>query len=140
MTPETRSLVEALWARPDLTQAGRGALARAFPEAPPAMLDTAAFHLFTDGCTAAFGWLASLERFLRQPENGLDSGATWHLLYHLYNWQQVEALLPFSPSGLAERLTDAKQFLSEGDLEAAERVLTDLQAAVNGELRPPKVE
>jgi hypothetical protein len=104
------------------------------------MLDTAAFHLFTDGCAAAFEWLASLERFLRDPESGLDPGATWHLLYHLYNWQQVEALLPWGPSGLAERLADAKQFLSEGDLVAAERVLAELQTAMHGELRPPEVK
>src|SRR5262245_17526510 len=94
MTSETWSLVEALRGRSDLAHVGRAALVQAFPEAPPAMLDTAAFHLFTDGCGAAAEWLATLERFLRQPDEGLDFGATWHLLYHLYNWLQVEALLP----------------------------------------------
>jgi hypothetical protein len=57
-------LVEALRARGDLTRTGRAALAAAYPDAPAAMLDTAAFHLFTDGARAAVGWLAGLERFL----------------------------------------------------------------------------
>jgi hypothetical protein len=55
---ETWSLVEALRARGELTAAGRAALAAAYADAPPVMLDTAAFHLFTDGAAAAIGWLA----------------------------------------------------------------------------------
>jgi len=140
MTSETWSLVEALRGRSDLAHVGRAALVQAFPEAPPAMLDTAAFHLFTDGCGAAAEWLATLERFLRRPDEGLDFGATWHLLYHLYNWLQVEALLPYTRARLGERLGDAEQFLSEGDVASANRVLAELRAAVNGGLRPPKVE
>jgi hypothetical protein len=104
------------------------------------MLDTAAFHLFTDGAAAAVGWLAGLEQFLRDPGAGLDYGATCHLLYHLYNWQQFAALLPVGRADLAERLVDAEQLLAEGDPVAAGRILRDLRAAVEGRLSPPDLE
>jgi len=140
MASETWLLIEALRSRTDLAQAGRAALAQAFPEAPSAMLDTAAFHLFTEGCEAAFGWLVSLESFLRRPKGGLDYGATWHLLYHLYNWQQFQALLPCGPAELGKRLEEIEQFLVERDVESVGRGLRELRAAVEGGLQPPNVE
>lgn len=137
---DTWSLVEALRSRTDLAELGRAALRLAHPDAPDVMIDTAAFHLFSDGCKAAVEWLASLERFIQRPRDGLDYGATWHLLYHLYNWQQFQALLPCGPIGLAERLGDVQQFLAEGDAEAANLVLTQLRAAVDGAMTPPDTE
>jgi len=133
-------LVERLRARPNLSEAGRTAMGRAYPNAPSEMLDTAAFHLFTDGREAAAEWLTNLERLLQRPEDGLDFGATWHLLYHLYNWHQFQALLPCGRTGLKEQLGDALKFLEEQDSEAAKRVLENLRAALEGQLKPPKVE
>src|SRR5687768_11344140 len=111
--PETQELVAALLRRSDLTEAGRAALCNAFPLAPPAMLDAAVFHVFTDGVTAAAEWLAAWERFLREPGRGVDESATCHLLYHLYNWQQFQALLPAGRDGVLELLGDAKQYLAD---------------------------
>src|SRR5581483_10361567 len=53
VNPETPELVAALLRRPDLSEAGRAALRQAFPDAPPAMLSAAVFHVFTDGVGAA---------------------------------------------------------------------------------------
>ena len=38
--------------------------------------------------------IAAIERFIRDPTGGLDYGAVSHVVYHLYNWQQFQALLP----------------------------------------------
>jgi hypothetical protein len=101
------------------------------------MLDTAVFHVFTDGVAAAAEWLAALERFLRDPSQGLDDGATCHLLYDLYNWQQFQVLLPAGREGVLELLGDAKQFLAEEDPQAVRRVLDSLEEMFRGGLQPP---
>jgi hypothetical protein len=126
--------------RPELSEAGRAALRQVFPDAPPAMLSAAVFHVFTDGVAAAAAWLAAVERFLRDPSLGLDGGATYHLLYHLYNWQQFQALLPAGKQGVLELLGDTKLFLSEGDPESAGRALRQLEEMFQAGLQPPEIQ
>jgi hypothetical protein len=133
-------LVAALVQRANLPEATRSALQEAFPDAPRAMIETAAFHVATDGVAAAVQWLAAVERFLREPDKGLDYGATWHLLYHLYNWQQFQSLLPHGRTGILERIEDAKFHLSEGDTEALRAVLKQLEEMFQGGLQPPQLE
>ncbi len=140
MQSDTQELVAALFRRSDLAEVGTAALRRAYPEAPPAMLEAAAFHLFTDGAPAAAAWLAALERFLRDPAGGFDDGKTHHLLYHLYNWQQFQALLPAGREEVLELLGDAKQFLAEEDPQAVRRVLDSLEEMFRAGLRPPAIE
>lgn len=72
-------LIDALLARPNAIEDARRAFTKRFPDAPKEMIDTATFHVCVDGIDAALVWLASIEQFLRQPNNGLCSGATWHL-------------------------------------------------------------
>src|SRR5262249_13052313 len=122
------------------SEAGRAALHQAFPNAPPAMLSAAVFHVFTDGVAAAAGWLAALERFLREPGLGIDEGATYHLLYHLYNWQQFQALLPTGKHGVLELLGDAKQFLSEGDPASVGRLLGQLEEMFQAGRQVPAIK
>jgi hypothetical protein len=138
---EAIALMSALLARPDARSAAVEAFRRAYPDAPEAMIITAAFHVATDGIGAAVDWLAAVERFLQNPEAGLDYGATWHLLYHLYNWQQFEALLPIGREGLRERLNDVRTLLeSEDDKVAALRVVKELLTSIDGDVTPPKFE
>lgn len=133
--------MNALLARPDAASDAREAFRGAYPDAPQSMIETAAFHVATDGIRAAVDWLAAVERFLQAPQSGLDYGATWHLLYHLYNWQQFEALLPIGRAGLLARLDDVRLFLeSEDDKESAVRVIKDLLASFGGTVTPPKME
>ena len=108
---EALKLIDALLARPNAIEDGRIAFAKRFPDAPKEMIDTATFHVCVDGIDAALVWLASIEQFLRTPENGLDYGATWHLLYHLYNWQQFDALLPLGKTGIAWHRVNADAIL-----------------------------
>jgi hypothetical protein len=104
------------------------------------MVETAAFHVFTDGVPAAVAWLAAAERFLRDPGAGLNAAVTCHLLYHLYNWQQFQALLPVGREAVLELLQDAKQFLAEEDPQAVGRVLDHLEDMFSAGLQPPNIE
>jgi hypothetical protein len=140
LKPESWELVAALVQRPDLADAVRAALKQAYPEAPPAMIDTATFHLAVDGVDAAIDWLAAVERFLREPGKGLDYAATCHLLYHLFNWQQFQSLLPYGRAGMLEWLEQAKFHLSESDTKAAGVALKQIEEMFQGGLQPPLIE
>jgi hypothetical protein len=139
VSPETWRLVRALLERPDLAADAARAFRRAYPDAPAPMIETAVHNVFREGVGAALDWVAAAERFLREPGEGLDYGATWHVVYHLYNWQQFQALLPLGRDGMLERLQDMRQFLAEGNAEAAEAVRAQLEQAFRGDGAPPGV-
>ena len=139
VSPETLDLVHALLGRTELVQAATAAFRSAYPDAPPHMIDTAVFHVFRDGVGAALEWVAAAERFLREPNAGFDYGATWHAVYHLYNWQQFQALLPIGREGMLDRLSDLKLFLSENNPKAAAEVVKQLEELIRGDVQPPGV-
>jgi hypothetical protein len=136
---ETWELVNALLARSNLAATAEAAFRQAYPDAPAQMIDAAVHHVFRDGIGAALDWVAAAERFLRDPSGGVDYGATWHVVYHLYNWQQFEAVLPIGRVGVLERLRDMKLFLEEGDATAAEGVRKQLEELFGGDVAPPAV-
>jgi hypothetical protein len=103
------------------------------------MIEAAIVHVFSDGVGAALEWVAAAERFLRNPAAGFDYGATWHAVYHLYNWLQFQALLPIGRDGVMDRLADLKLFLAENDTEAASSVVTQLEQLFRGDVQPPRV-
>ena len=139
ISSETWETVNALLGRTDLIAVATDAFRRAYPDAPQHMIEAAVFHVFRDGVGAALEWVAAAERFLRDPSHSLDHGATWHVVYHLYNWQQFEALLPIGREGVLERLKDMRLFLKEGDPEAAQGVLKQLEEMFGGDVLPPRV-
>jgi hypothetical protein len=139
VTPEAWELVNALLRRSDVGTAARAAFRRAYPDAPEHMVDAAVFHVYGDGVGAALNWVAATERFLRKPEAGLNHGATSHVVYHLYNWLQFEAVLPIGREGVLERLEDLKLFLRENDPKAAEGVVKQLEELFRGDVAPPGV-
>ena len=136
---QTLDLVHALLARGDVAEVAAVALQTAYPDAPPHMIEAAVFHVFRDGVGAALGWVAAAERFLRDPAAGFDYGATSHAVYHLYNWQQIQALLPVGREGVLERLADLKVFVSEGSTEAAAQIIRQLEEMFRGEVQPPTI-
>jgi hypothetical protein len=131
--------VNALLGRAEVLEAAAVAFRRAYPDAPPHMIEAAVFHVFRDGVGAAMDWVAAAERFLRDPDAGFDYGATWHAVYHLYNWQQFQALLPIGREGVLDRLADIKLFLSENNREEAARVVKQLEELFGGDVQPPEV-
>ncbi len=136
---ESVRLMQALLARPDAAAVAAGAFRKAYPDAPQAMIDAAVFHVVIDGVEATVDWLAAVERFIRDPSEGLDFGAVWHVVYHLYNWLQFEALMPMGATGLKEHLGDVKHFIEEDDKEAALDVLKRLVSAIEGDAGPPGI-
>lgn len=103
------------------------------------MIEAAIFHVFRDGVEAALDWVAAAERFLRNPDEGFDDRATWHAVYHLYNWQQFQALLPIGRHGVLDRLADIKLFLSEDNRKAAAAVVKQLEEMFRGDVQPPGI-
>lgn len=139
VAPETVELVHALLARDKFYEPATAAFRQAFPDAPENMIEAAFYHAFQDGIGAALDWVAAAERFLREPGQGFDFGATMHAVYHLYNWQQLQTLLPIGRAGVLERLGDIQLFLSENDSAAALRVVKQLEALFRGDVQPPGI-
>jgi hypothetical protein len=134
-------LIQALMEREDWRETAKQALRKAYPEAPAEMVRCAVYHVYEDGVRAALEWVAAAEQFLQDPSKSIDYGATFHLLYHLYNWQQFQALLPDGRTGVVALLNDIKHFLEkEDDPKAALSTTNDLIRMFEAGLSPPKVE
>jgi hypothetical protein len=144
MPPQNRTehlaQAAALFARPDLGEAGRNAFAKAYPHAPAEMISTAAFHVYVDGCDAALAFIAEAERFLRDPSQELNYAATYELLYHVYNWHQFRALLPEGKPGVMELLAELKQFVAEDDRDAIVKTAEELEDLLDGHKSYPDFE
>jgi hypothetical protein len=138
-TRDTLDLVHALVGRAEVAETAAAAFRQAYPDAPPHMIEAAVYHVFRDGVGAALDWVAAAERFLRDPAGGFDYGATWHAVYHLYNWQQFQALLPIGRDGVLERMADVKVLLAENNPEAAAEVINQLEELFRGDVQPPGV-
>ncbi len=134
---ERWELARALFERADAPCDARAAFRRKYPTAPKEMIDTAAFHVYVDGPEAVLDWLADAELFLRDPDHKLCCGVTWHLLYHVYNWHQFEALLPDGTSGVLGLLADLKQFAEDGELEGVQQTVKELERMFDGNVDCP---
>lgn len=137
--PGSLELIHALLKRANLRETADAAFRKAYPSAPQQMIETATFHVLTEGVGAMLEWVAEVERFLRDPGKGISSGATYHVLYHLYNWQQFEALLPDGRAGMLEWVNQLKESLDVDDLDAAKKECQRLEDMLQGGLRPPTI-
>jgi hypothetical protein len=133
-------LVQALFARNDWTADGRALLKELYPSAPEPMVSTAAHHLYVDGAEALLRMLASLELSLRTRQLEVDEGVVWELLYHAYNWQQFQALLPGGLGELHDFVDEALGFVEEGDLEAIRSHLKEIKDRLEGHRDTPTFE
>jgi hypothetical protein len=125
-------MVRELLARKDVDRAAKLAFQEAYPAAPEAMIDTAVFHTYRDGIGAALDWLVSLALFLRDPSQEIEMGTTYHLLYHLYNWYQFNALLPEGKDGVLSQLQEIKELARDGDTERVIAALEGLEEMFGG--------
>jgi len=91
---EKLSLAIASMRRSDARASGLEVLKKRFPSAPQAMLDSAVFHLYLELPRALRDLLAQIELSITKPEEHLHWGVTYEALYHLYNYLQLEALMP----------------------------------------------
>ncbi|MBN3874153.1 hypothetical protein [Nostoc sp. JL33] len=125
-------IIRTLLQRSNLSSQAKQAFRQAYPNAPEEMLKTAVFHTYVDGIEAVIDWLVDLELFLREPSHQLDIGVTYHLLYHLYNWYQFNALLPDGKAGVLERLKEIKDLPSDGDIKAILTAVEELESMFEG--------
>jgi hypothetical protein len=125
--------VLTLLQRSNLRDEAKQALRQVYPDAPEGMLETAIFHTYVDGVRAAIDWLVDLELCLREPKREPDTGVTYHLLYHLYNWSQFSALLPEGKTGVLERLKEIKALVKDGEIEAILTTVEYLESMFEGD-------
>ncbi|MGB3533774.1 MAG: hypothetical protein WBA13_09675 [Microcoleaceae cyanobacterium] len=109
----------------------------AYPHAPEKMISTAVFHIYVDGIIAALDWLVEVEFFLQNPKPLLSHGITFHLIYHLYNWLQFEAIIPETNENLLEQISDVQAAIEDNDKDAALYLLEELKEKFEGNLNPP---
>ncbi|MEH2000367.1 MAG: hypothetical protein V7L00_16735 [Nostoc sp.] len=126
-------IIRTLLQRSNLSSQAKQAFRQAYPNASEEMLKTAVFHTYVDGIEAVIDWLVDLELFLREPSHQLDIGVTYHLLYHLYNWYQFNALLPDGKAGVLERLKEIKDLASDGDIKAILPAVEELESMFEGD-------
>jgi hypothetical protein len=135
---DSRALLASLLQRgPERIELAREMFRRKYPEATEQMVSAAVFHLFADGIDACVVWLADLERFLSDPDHKLCYGSSSHLLYHVYNWHQLEALIPHGKSGMHDLLDDILQFAAEDDMESVKRAAAEFKNLLEGHDQPP---
>ena len=137
---ERLELALALLARTDRRADGVAALRRTYPAAPDAMLQTAAHHIYTDGAPAVIAFLADAELAIREPGHEIDYGAIWQVLYSVYNWLQLRALLPNATDEMLSILEDIAYLVEQGDREHLLESVEDLRSVVQGHRLPPEVE
>ena len=133
-------LATALLQRVDRVSDAENAFRRKFPTAPNEMIQTAVFHVYVDGPDSVISWLADAELFLRDPLHNLSSGVTSHLLYHVYNWLQFRALLPEGKSGVLELLKELKQHARDGELDAVQQAVKELEELLDGNIGAPDIQ
>ena len=137
----SRALLDALLDRgSDRIEVARETFRFKYPEATEQMVSAAVFHLFTDGVDACVQWLADLERFLSDPDHQLCHGASSHLLYHVYNWHQLESLMPHGKSAMHNLLDDILESVDENDMDGVRTAASEFKAILEGHDVPPSVE
>ena len=137
---EKLEVIKALLNRKNVRSDGLEAFECAYPDAPLSMLEAATFHIYVDGIDAVFDWLLEIERFLRDPSSTIDYGKTSHLIYHLYNWIQLQTIIPEGKRGILEKVSDLKDALEDDDFEAVREITFDLESILSGDLNPPNFE
>jgi len=120
LTPDQRlELGLALLRRTDRKTEGLERLRKFFPSAPEEMLQTAAWHLYSEAPRAAVDFLAEIELTLRDDDPHFHGPAGVDLLYHFYNFLQFRALVPRGGAGLLECVEELQEFVESGDKEGA---------------------
>ena len=138
---DSRALLDALLNRGSgRIEVARETFRRKYPEATEQMVSAAVFHLFTDGVDACVEWLIDLERFLSDPDHQLCHGASSHLLYHVYNWHQLESLMPHGKSAMHDLLDDILESVADNDMDGVRSAASEFKAILDGHDVPPSVE
>jgi len=88
----------------------------------------------------ALGLLAWIELNIREGIHERHAGLSFDLQYHLYNWLQAEALVPYGRQDVFDELAEIKDCLSRNDKESAAAILDSLIERFETSVSPPDVE
>jgi hypothetical protein len=138
---DSRALLNGLLDRgSDRIELARQMFRVKYPEATEPMVSAAVFHLYVDGVDACVEWLAELERFLADAEHKPSSGASLHLLHHVYNWHQIKSLMPHGKYMMHDLLDDILESVAENDMVGVNNAASELKAILDGNDTAPSVE
>ena len=140
--PEATRLELALacLARGDRRDEAFAMLQRRYPDAPEELLRSAAFHLYWKLPEVLRDTLAQIELALRESDPELHWGVVSDALYHLYNWLQVEALLPWGKQAVWEELEELRELIKADDKDGAMGTLKRLMDQIGGSASEPRIE
>lgn len=111
-----------------------------FPSVAEDLARSISFHVYQELPDVAVDLLAWIELNLREGTHERHAGIDFDLRYHLYNWLQAEALVPYGRQDVFEELTEIKDCLSRDDKESAAAILNSLIERFETTMRPPDVE
>jgi len=134
---EKLDLAIALAKRQNLFDLGLARMRQQYPSAPDALLQSGAYHLYAELAGAFIDVLAQLELTLRNPQHRIAEVQVFHPAYHLYNWLQLEALLPWARADFFAELKALKECLSGDDVKGASELLETIFQQFEGSSPPP---
>lgn len=134
---EKLKLAVALARRTDRAELGLERLKVRFPGAPDEVLSSGAYHLYSELVSSFVDVLAHIELSLQDPSHAVDEGLLYHPAYHLYNWLQLRALLPWGRHDFLNQLTDVRACLADNDPQGARKLLDTLLQQFGGTASPP---
>lgn len=124
----------------DVSEQAAKVLRREFPNAPESMINTAIFHVYTDGVDAALDWLVAASEAISEGSPLPDDGTTWHLLYHIFNWYQFRELMPEGSQGLLDWIEGLEESVKEDDREAILHHAKGIRDILDASRPQPKIE
>ncbi len=139
---EKIELVRSLFARKELRDKAIDRFKTLFPEASDSAVDLLAFHLFVDGHEALLDMLSHLELFIRGDIDDIDSGLSYHVQYHLHNYDLVTELIPYNSE---DAVIDIDEMINlaqedEPDMKGILEMLKTLKDRIQGATRPLVIE
>jgi len=111
-----------------------------FPSVAENLAQSLAFHAYQEMPDVALGLLAWIELNIREGIHERHAGLSFDLQYHLYNWLQAEALVPYGRQDVFDELAEIKDCLSRNDKESAAAILDSLIERFETSVSPPDVE
>lgn len=140
--PRRLELAAALLARGEEARgdAAFDLLRAQFPSIADDLARSLAFHAYRELPDAAVDLLAWIELNLQAGVHDRHAGIDFDLRYHLYNWLQAEALVPYGRQDVFDDLAEIRDCLARDDKESAVAVLESLIKRFDASTSPPDVE
>ncbi len=111
-----------------------------FPSVAEDLAHSISFHAYQELPDAAVNTLAWIELNLREGAHERHEGIDFDLRYHLYNWLQAEALVPYGRQDVFEDLAEMKECLLRDDKESVAAILKSLIERFEAHASPPDVD